>query len=155
MYGASSDSCDTTDFMYPMLADVYYPLISQNEYGKAIKDWVFDKTVICNVESITKKTKEEITPAVFLQYDGKLNARFKSDIRVSSKNQNNAVTNILLTNIRLPGDLVVYRETAGPRTGRATIYEVASLEPFIGGLQSIEYYRVMLRRSENQTVGEQ
>ena len=154
MYGASSNPCDTTDFMYPMLADVYYPIIKQSEYGKAVKEWIFDKTVACNVESIYRNTKEEMAPAVFLQYEGKLIGRSKSDIRISSKNENNSITNILLTNIRLPGDVLVYRETAGPRSGRGTIYEVASCEPFIGGLQSIEYYSISLRRSENQTVGE-
>lgn len=153
MYGASSNSCDTTDFMYPMLADVYYAIITQNEYGKAIKDWVFDKTITCNAQPITKRTQEEMSPAIFLQLDGKLIARSKTDIRTSSKNNNNAITNILITNIRLPQDNLVYRETAGPRNGRGTIYEIATIEPFVGGLQSIEYYYMMWRRSENQTVG--
>lgn len=154
MYGASSNSCDTTDFMYPMLADVYYAIITQNEYGKAIKDWVFDKTITCNAQPITKRTQEEMSPAIFLQLDGKLIARSKTDIRTSSKNNNNAITNILITNIRLPQDNLVYRETAGPRNGRGTIYEIATIEPFVGGLQSIEYYYMMWRRSENQTVGD-
>jgi hypothetical protein len=154
MYGSSSNLCETTDFMYPMLADVYYAIIKQGEYGKAVKEWIFDRTVVCNIESISRRTKEEMTPAVFLQYEGKLVGRSRSDIRISSNNQNNSITNILLTNIRLPGDNIVYRETAGPRSGRGTIYEIASFEPFVGGLQSIEYYNLMLRRSENQTVGE-
>jgi hypothetical protein len=153
MYGASSSICDTTDFMYPMLADVYYSIISQDEYGKAIKDWVFDRTITCNAQAMTKRTQEEITPNIFLQLDGKLVARSKTDIRTSSKNENHALTNILITNVRLPDDNLVYRETAGPRNGRATIFEVATTEPFVGGLQSIEYYYMMWRRSENQTVG--
>jgi hypothetical protein len=147
-------NCDTTDFMYPLLADVYYPLIKQSEYGKAVKEWIFDRTITCNVQPISKRAKEEMTPAVFLQYEGKLTGRSRTDIRTSSKNENNSITNILLTNIRLPGDNIVYRETAGPRSGKGTIYEIASCEPFIGGLQSIEYYTISLRRSENQTVGE-
>lgn len=147
-------NCDTPDFMYPMLADIYYPIIKQSEYGKAVKEWIFDRTITCNIESISRKAKEEMTPAVFLQYEGKLIGRTRSDIRTSSKNENNAITNILLTNIRLPGDNLVYRETAGPRNGRGTIYEIGSCEPFIGGLQTIEYYTMALRRSENQTVGE-
>lgn len=147
-------NCDKPDFMYPMLADVYYAIITQNEYGKAIKDWVFDKTITCNAQPITKRTQEEMSPAIFLQTDGKLVARSKTDIRTSSKNDNNAITNVLITNIRLPQDNLVYRETAGPRNGRGTIYELATIEPFIGGLQSIEYYYMMWRRSENQTVGD-
>ena len=154
MYGASSDFCDTTDFMYPMLADVYYAIIKQGEYGKAVKEWIFDKTIACNAQPITKRTQEETTPAVFLQSEGKLLARCRSDIRTSSKNQDYNVTNILITNIRFPGEQLVYRETAGPRDGRGTIFEIATLEPFVGGLQTIEYYYMMWRRSENQTVGD-
>ena len=153
MYGSSSNPCDTTDFMYPMLADVYYSIISQDEYGKAVKDWVFDKTITCNAQPLTKRTQEEINPAIFLQSEGKLVARSRSDIRTSSNGQDSALTNILITNVRLPGDNIVYRETAGPRSGRATIFEIATLEPFVGGLQTIEYYYMMWRRSENQTVG--
>jgi hypothetical protein len=154
MYGAQSSPCDITDFLYPMLADVYYAIITQNEYGKAVKEWIFDRTITCNAQPITKRTQEEITPAVFLQSDGKLIARSRIDIRTSSKNDNTNLTNILITNVRLPGDNIVYRETAGIRNGRGTIFEIATLEPFIGGLQSIEYYYMMWRRSENQTVGE-
>jgi predicted ATPase len=152
MYGASTSPCETTDFLYPMLADVYYSVIEQNEYGKPIKTWVFDKTITCNAQPITKRTQEEISPAVFLQSEGKLLARCRSDIRTSSKNANNSITNILITNVRFPGDQLVYRETAGPRSGRGTIFEIATLEPFVGGLQTIEYYFMMWRRSENQTV---
>jgi hypothetical protein len=147
-------ACGSTDFMNPLLADVYYAIITQNDYGKPTKEWIFDRTIACNAQPIAKKTQEEISPAVFLQQDGKLIARSREDIRTSSKNENHALTNILVTNIRFPGDNLVYRETAGPRSGRGTMFEVASLEPFIGGLQSIEYYSMMWRRSENQTVGD-
>lgn len=147
--------CESTSFMYPMLADVYYAIITQNEYGKAVKEWVFDRTISCNAESITKRAQEEIRPDVFLQADGKLLARSRTDIRTSSKGENNNITNILVTNVRLPGDNLVYRETGGARSGRGTIFEIATLEPFVGGLQTIEYYYMMWRRSENQTVGDQ
>jgi hypothetical protein len=154
MYGTSSNPCDTTDFMYPMLADVYYAIISQNEYGKAVKEWVFDRTITCNAQPMTTRLQEEISPAVFLQSDGKLKARSRIDVRTSTNNENNNLTNILITNVRFPGDQIVYRETAGVRSGKGTIFEIATLEPFVGGLQNIEYYYMMWRRSENQTVGE-
>lgn len=155
MYGITKlNNCEVTSFLYPMLADIYYPVITQNEYGKAVKEWIFDRTVSCNAESFSSKTKEEMTPAVFLQYEGKLKARSASDLRVSSKKENNSITNILVANIRLPEDNLVYRETAGPRSGRGTIYEISSFEPFVGGLQTVEYYQMTWRRSENQTVGE-
>jgi hypothetical protein len=146
--------CEATDFVYPMKADVYYPIITQNNYGQANKEWVFDRTIICNASTIGGAGDVELKPEVFLQYDGKLIARSKSDIRISSNDADNAITNILVTNIRSATDLVIYKETAGPRTGRGTIYEVGTLEPFVGPFGDIEYFKMLLRRTENQTVGD-
>jgi hypothetical protein len=38
--------CEENDFMYPMRADIYYPIITQNDYGQANKEWVFDRTIV-------------------------------------------------------------------------------------------------------------
>lgn len=146
--------CEATDFIYPMKADIYYPIITQNNYGQANKEWVFDRTIICNATTIGGAGDVELKPEVFLQYDGKLIARSKSDIRISSNDRDNAITNILITNIRSATDLVIYKETAGPRTGRGTIYEVGTLEPFVGPFGEIEYFKMLWRRTENQTVGD-
>jgi hypothetical protein len=137
-----------------MKADIYYPIITQNNYGQANKEWVFDRTIICNATSLGGAGDVELKPDVFLQYDGKLVARSKSDIRVSSNMTDNAISNILVTNIRSASDITLYRETAGPRSGRGTIYEVGTVEPFIGPFGEIEYYKMLWRRTENQTVGD-
>ena len=146
--------CEDTDFMYPMKADIYYPIITQGDYGQPKKDWVFDKTIACNAKSIGGAGSENIKPETFLQYENKLVARTKNDPRISSQNSTNAVTNILITNIRQENDQVIYKETAGARAGRGTIYEVATVEPFVGPFGSVEYYKMLWRRTENQTVGD-
>ena len=146
--------CETTDFIYPMKADVYYPIITQNNYGQANKEWIFDRTIVCSATTLGGPGDVELKPDVFLQYDGKLMSRSRSDIRVSSNDTDNAITNILITNIRSASDIIVYKETAGPRSGRGTIYEVATLDPFVGPFGEIEYYKMLWRRTENQTVGD-
>lgn len=145
------ESCEI-DFLYPMKADIYYPIITQNQYGQPNKNWVFDRTVVCNATPVGGAGTEEIKPEVFLQYKDKLVARTKTDLRISSSDQLNAETNILITNVRSSNDLLIYKETAGPRAGKGTIYEVGTLEPFIGPFNSIEYYKMLWRRSENQDV---
>jgi hypothetical protein len=98
---------------------------------------------------------EQIKPEAFLQHNNKLIARTKTDLRVSSNKTDNAITNILITNIRNANDdSLLYKETAGPRAGRGTIYEVATVEPFTGPFGSVEYFKLLLRRTENQTVGD-
>ena len=97
---------------------------------------------------------EDIKPQVFLQNENKLVGRSKSDLRISSKQDKNAVTNIILTNIRNADNSLIYKETSGPRSGRGTIYEVGTIDPFVSPFGSIEYYKLVLRRSENQTSGD-
>lgn len=146
--------CDTPDFMYPMKADIYYPIITQNSYGQVSKDWVFDRSITLNATPVVRQSTQEISPNTYLSIDGLLSARVKSDPRLSSQNSNNAVTNILITNIRDSHDNIIYRETAGPRSGRGTIYELATVEPFTGPFGNTEHFRMVLRRTENQAVGD-
>jgi len=148
------ECCPETDFLYPMKADVYHPIIKQTQYGQATKDWVYDRTITCNATSVGGAGTEDIKPETFLQYENKLIARTKQDPRTASTGADNAVTNILITNIRDNEDKLIYRETAGPRAGRGTIYEVATVEPFTGPFKNVEYYKMLWRRTENQTVGD-
>ena len=148
------ECCPETDFLYPMKANVYHPIIKQTQYGQATKNWVYDRTIICNATSVGGAGTEDIKPETFLQYENKLIARTRQDPRTASTGADNAVTNILITNIRDNQDNLIYRETAGPRAGRGTIYEVATVEPFTGPFKNTEYYKMLWRRTENQTVGD-
>jgi hypothetical protein len=147
---------DTTDFTYPMLADVYYPIVTQGDFGEIKKEWVFDRTIACNATSIggVGKTKEGIRPEMFLQYENKLIARSKADLRITSNSTQEAVTNILITNVRSSYGQLIQKETAGPRAGKGTIYEIGTLEPFVGPFNNIEYYKMLWRRTESQAVGD-
>lgn len=147
-------TCEQPDAIYPMKADIYYPVITQSQYGQPKKDWTYDRTVVCNAAPFGRNAKEEINPASFLQLENQLIARVKNDPRISSKNASNALTNILITNIRDRGDNPIYLETAGSRTNKSTIYEIATVQPFFGPFGDIEYYRLLLRRAENQTAGD-
>jgi hypothetical protein len=76
--------------------------------------------------------------------------RTKTDLRISSNNSRSSITNIILTNIRTKLQDNIYMETSGSRDGMSTLYEVASSEPIVGPFGNVEYYKVVLRRSENQ-----
>ena len=146
--------CPETDFMYPMMADIYYPVISQTDYGQATKKWVLDRTIILNATPVGGAGQEDIKPDIFLQYENKLVGRVKEDPRISTSNGSNAITNILIANIRNAQEVLIYKETAGVRAGRGTIYELGTVEPMTGPFGSIDYYKMLLRRAENQTVGD-
>jgi hypothetical protein len=147
-------SCESTDFLYPMLADVYYPIITQGAYGEVQKEWVLDRTVACNATSVGSAGKEDIKPDLFLQYENKLIARSKTDLRTTSRQSKEAITNIIVTNIRFASGELIYKETAGPRAGKGTVYEIGTHEPQVGPFNNVEYHKMLWRRTENQAVAD-
>jgi hypothetical protein len=143
------ESCEDTDFMYPMKADVYYPIVEQGAYGNVQKTWVFNKTVVCNF-SKDGTVDEEVKPNVNITLKKVLMGRTKRDIRFSQENNADAITNVVITNIRTRTDVPLYIETSGVRAGKSTIYEIESQSVIIGPFGEPEYYALAIRRSENQ-----
>jgi len=144
--------CETPDFMFPMMADIYYPITETGAYGNIIKSWVLDKTIVCSFNDAGVSYKEDIKPDPDIKVDMILLGRVKKDIRISSLDAKNAATNVLITNIRDKFENPIYLETSGPRNGKSTLFEIATQAPFINPFGTVEYHKVVLRRSENQGV---
>jgi hypothetical protein len=142
----------TTDFIFPLSVDIYYPIVSQGGYGDVKRQWVFDRSVSCFFTSPSSKTKEDILPEAKIVVDTSIVGRVRADLTQSSRGTYTSTTNILLTNIRDRDGNIIYNESSGPRVGLATVFEVATFTPVVGPLGSTEYYKVVLRRSENQAV---
>lgn len=144
-------NCNTPDFIFPMTAEVFYPMVEQNAYGGVSKTWVLDKSIIGNFSPAGSSTREEVVPNVNITQNTLLICRVKSDLRVSSSKNPTSITNIIVTNIKDSLGNEIYLETAGPRAGKSTIFEIATqeaqIDPFGGGVQ---YYKLVLRRSDNQ-----
>jgi len=113
---------------------------------------MLDATIACSFAALSSKTKEEVKPNVHITLDNILAGRTKNDIRISSLAAANSITNIIITNIRDNKGNAIYIETSGPRTGKSTIFEVATNEPIVGPFGKVDYYKVLIRRSENQGV---
>lgn len=143
-------SCNSTDFMFPLCAEIYYPTVEQGAYGDVKKTWMLNKSIACNFSDGSTSLKEEVKPNVALTQEKILVGRVKDDIRIGDRNSKNSITNVLVTNIKDKSGNEIYLETAGPRAGKSTLFEVASQEPFVGPFGGIEYYKIVLRRSENQ-----
>ncbi len=142
--------CEPTSFTMPMLADVYYPIVEQGALGNVKKQWVLDRSIACSLTPAGSKSGEEIAPNANITQEKLLIGRVGSDPRVSSKDAKNAITNIIITNIRDKYGNHIYTETSGPRAGKSTIFEIATNEPFVNPFGNVEYYKLILRRSENQ-----
>lgn len=144
--------CETPDFAFPMLADVYHPIVEQGVYGNVKKTWILDRTIACSFASAGTAFKEEVVPNVNITQDKILLGRVKTDIRLSSLEAGNSLTNVIITNIRTKNCESIYTETSGPRSNKSTIFEIATQDPFSGPFGSVEYYKLVIRRSENQAV---
>jgi hypothetical protein len=144
--------CETPDFVFPMQADVFYPIVEQGTYGNLKKQWILDRTIVCNLTPAGSAFGEEVKPKVNIVQEGLLMGRTKTDIRISTQESNNSITNVIVTNIRDRSGNPIHLETSGPRAGKSTIFEVATNEPYVGPFGSVEHYNLVLRRSENQAV---
>lgn len=142
--------CDANDFMFPMQAEIFYPDVEQSAYGNVTKTWRSDRKVACSFNPAGTAFKEEVNPRIDITQDSLLIGRTRQDIRMSSLNEANALTNIVVSNITDTAGNEIYIETAGPRKGKSTIFEIATIQPFNGPFGGIEYYKIVLRRSENQ-----
>jgi hypothetical protein len=145
-------TCENTSIIFPMLADIYYPIVDQGPYGNVQKNWIHDKTIACNFSSAGSAFKEDVKPNANITQDTIMLGRAKTDIRFSTNKNQNSITNVIVTNIKDKDLNEIYVETAGPRAGKSTLFEVATVEPFTGPFGSVEYYRIVIRRSENQAA---
>jgi len=142
--------CEPNDFIHPMCADIYYAIPSQGSFGEIKKEWLLDRTIACNAAPSARKNIEELDPKMISQLSNKLNARSLTDLRTSSLDKNYAITDILITNIRDKHGNMIYKETAGIRSGKGTIYEIATIQPFVGPFGNVESYQMVWRRTDSQ-----
>ena len=144
--------CETTDFIYPLTADIFYPSVDQGAYGQVKKTWMLERTIAVNVASPGSAAKEDVKPNVNITQEMILIGRTKNDPRISSRDDKQSITNIVISNIKDKTGKEIYLETGGVRVGKSTIFEIASVDPTVGPFGSVEYYKITLRRSENQST---
>jgi hypothetical protein len=144
--------CESTDFIFPMQADIFYPIVEQGAYGNVKKQWIQDRTMACNFNAAGSATKEDVVPNVNITQEKLLIGRCKTDPRIASTQGSNSITNVIISNVQDRNCTPVYIETSGPRSGKSTIFEIAKIEPYMGPFGSVEYYSIIIRRSENQSV---
>lgn len=146
-------SAETPDYQYPVLASIFYPIVEQGAYGNVKKQWMLDRVVAMSLTPQGSAMKEDVKPNVNITQELILIGRTKKDIRISTKTEaQSSITNVIVSNICDKNGNSIYNETAGARAGKPTIFEIAGQDPFVGPFGNVEFYRIMLRRSENQAV---
>ena len=142
----------STDYMFPMTADIYFPITDSGLYGNVEKRWVYDRTVLCSLTEAGTQFKEQMKTNVNITQEKLLTGRVKEDIRISEQDGSKSLTNVLITNIKDKYGNEIYLETVGPRAGRSTLFEVASQDPYINPFGKTEFQKLVVRRTENQAA---
>lgn len=144
--------CDDNkpDFMYPLLADIYFPIVEQQGFGDVKKTWILDKTITCQLSPIGKRSKNSVSTEELITIGQTLNGITKTDVRFSKSYGPTSITNIILSNVRGADNKSIYLETSGVRAGKPTLFEISSVEPMVNPFGRVDYYRIVIKRSENQ-----
>jgi hypothetical protein len=141
------------DYRFPLYADVYQAIVTQSEgYGVVSKQWVLNKTISCFFGPAGRKYEQDVVPNPNIKINETLIGRTRSDIRISEQSDEYSIGNIIITNIRDKEGNELYLETSGPRKGMSTLFEVATNIPTLGIFEKLEFYRLLLRRSDNQAA---
>lgn len=142
-----------SNMLFTMSADIYYSSENQDDFGVEVKDWQLDQTVDCYFEILGAVDKDSIKGGEFYEYNDKLIGRSKTDIRESVNGLYYPITSILITDIRDRKTCKhFYTESSGERSSKSTIYEVMAVEPYVNPWNQIEYYKILLNRSDRQEI---
>jgi hypothetical protein len=136
-----------------MTAEVYYSAVEQGQYGNIKKQWSKFKDIKCYFASGNIRNKEEQqVQNVAIVFDTVLTGRVPSDIRFNDINSGIALTNLIITNISDGEGNPIYVETGGVRAGKSSLFEIVTLSPYSGLFGKTEYYKIIIKRSDNQAV---
>jgi hypothetical protein len=132
-----------------MAIDVYYSYENQDDFGMEVKTWTMDQTLQGYIEILGAVERDSLKSNLFFEYHDKLIGRTSKDPRISSSGIGYPLTSMLMTNIK---DAVTHQEFYTEPTGKSTVYEVMAVEPYVNPWNEIEYYKVLLNRSDHQEL---
>ena len=143
----------TENLFFSMNLDIYYSVENQDKFGKDIKTWTVDRTVLGYAEIMGSVSKDGLKSGQFFEYEGKLIGRTKEDPRTSLEGINYPITSIIITNIcGATSGQEFYTESSGDRSGLSTIFEIMAIEPYVNPWNEIEYYKILFNRSDKQVI---
>lgn len=147
----------TNNMLFPMVCDIYYASEVQDKYGKVEKTWALDSSVSCSFYTLNDMSNNDnfdFDDKKFYRLETMLVGRTKGDPRKASDGAMYPASHILITNIRAAccNDELFFYETNGGYDSVPTIYEIKSVQPYIGPFNNIEYFKIQLERSDTQEL---
>jgi hypothetical protein len=140
---------DLIDSVLPMLIDVYRQFETQDpNTGSLKKEWQFNRTVPCSAKgtisnSTTNRSGDKQNFSNKYVNEQMLQIRTTTKLIFSEK----------ITNIRGLDGTVIWEEINFP-SNTPTVFEVMGVTPITEPLGGIIGYNTMVKRSENQVIGQ-
>jgi hypothetical protein len=132
-----------------MKMDVYKQFDSQNsETGAIVKEWTYHKTVPCHAKGIISNsatTRSGDRQSFSNKYDNEQVIQIKTIEKITLREK--------VTNITDKNNNVIWEELNFP-TSTPTVFEVVGTTPVTDPLGSVIAYNSVLKRSENQQIGQ-
>jgi len=136
-----------------MNMDIYYSTEDQDKFGKEVKNWCLDRTVLGYAEILGAVDKDGLKAGQFSEYLDKLIGRTKEDPRLSLEGLYYPITSILITNIQdAKTGQVFYKESTDSNEQKPTVYELMAVEPYVNPWNQIEHYKILFNRSDRQVM---
>ena len=123
---------------------VYFSVQTQDVYGRVERAWVFDRTE----RVLVKQRQPEMYQVSELNmWNDILLGHSEEDLRINSNGDLYAPSEVLVTFIK--PKLI---DTAGPRKGLNTTYELRASSPVEGAFGEVIHFDIQLVRSPDQDV---
>jgi hypothetical protein len=121
---------------------VYYSTQSQDGYGRITRTWTFDRTERGFVKAVTNYAVDDRN-----SWNQTLKGVSEEDLRINEEGELFAPSEVLVTFIE-----PAFIETAGPRKGLPTTFELRGSNPVLGPFGEVLHFDIMLVRSADQAV---
>lgn len=135
---------------YPMTAEIYYATSVQNDIGRMVKTWRFDRKVYCSAikERAEYNAKNAVNAEKTLIYTEKINFRCGQNILESASGVLYRPTDVLVAHIKDPKGRYTWLEN----NNQDTSFEIESTEVMFDEHHNIGGYRSLLSRSQDQVT---
>jgi hypothetical protein len=132
-----------------MKMDVYKQFDSQNsETGALVKEWNYHKTIPCHAKGVISNSataRSGDRQSFSNKYDNEQVIQIKTIEKITLREK--------ITNITDKNNNVIWEELNFP-TNTPTVFEVVGTTPVTDPFGSVIAYNSVLKRSENQQIGQ-
>ena len=135
--------------MLSMKMDVYKQFDSQNsETGALVKEWNYHKTIPCHAKGVISNSataRSGDRQSFSNKYDNEQVIQIKTVEKITLREK--------ITNITDKNNNVIWEELNFP-TNTPTVFEVVGTTPVTDPFGTVIAYNSVLKRSENQQIGQ-